>query len=96
MKIVLNKSFGEYSLSKEAYEYLGIKWDGLGFAYYDDRANPKLIECVEKLGERASRNGRGLQVVEVPDDVIPNDIDWEDAISNREGIETIHEKHRSW
>ncbi len=90
MKIVINSCFGGFGLSKEAYDYLGLKWDGYGFA--DDeikRNDPKLVECVETLGKKANGRFADLKVVEIPDDV-----DWE--ITEYDGLETIEEKHRSW
>lgn len=88
--IVINRCFGGFSLSEEAYEYLGLKWDGYGHAYYDKRDNSKLVECVETLGsEQASGVFARLKVVYIPDDV-----EWE--ISNYDGMETVREKSRSW
>ena len=89
MKVVINGCYGGYSLSDEALAYLGIP-GGSHYAYEDDRTNPKLVECVEKLGEAAS-HGRGssLYVVEVPDDV-----KW--TITDYDGVEQVEEVHRVW
>jgi hypothetical protein len=92
VKIVVNRCFGGFELSKAAYKELGLKWDGYGGAYreYAKRTNKKLIAVVEKLGsEKASGELAQLEVVEIPDG-----IDWE--IDDYDGVETIHEKHRSW
>lgn len=93
MKIVINKCYGGYSLSKEAYEYLGLEWAnnwiGCGYAYKDDRTNPDLIACVESLGEKANGAFAELKVVKIPDDV-----DWE--IEDYDGLEWVSEKHRTW
>lgn len=91
MKVVLNKDFGGFGLSKKAYEYLGLKWDDWGNAYNDKemRTDSKLIECVEALGADADGDYAYLVVVEIPDDV-----NW--RIHNYDGQETIHEVHRSW
>lgn len=93
MKVVVNRCFGGFSLSEAAYGELGIPWDGgsfgMGFAFKNDRTNPKLIEVVEKLGDAASGNCARLRVVEIPDG-----IDWE--IDDYDGSETVREKHRSW
>lgn len=91
MKVVINVCFGGFSLSKEAYEFLGLKWDGYGYDYNSDekRTDPKLVECVETLGEKANGLCASLKVVEVPDNV-----DW--YISDYDGSETIEERHRSW
>lgn len=53
------------------------------------RNDPRLVECVDKLGEKASGSMAKLVVVEIPDN-----IEWE--IDDYDGIESIHEKHRSW
>ena len=90
MKVVINKCYGGFSLSKKAYDYLGIEWDGYGYKYQDDRTNPKLIECVEKLGgKKASGKLASLEIVEIPDN-----IEW--YIDEYDGIEHIAEKHNTW
>jgi len=89
MKVVINTCYGGFGLSKEAYKYLGLKWDGYGYQYEEDRANPKLVECVEKLGVKASGRVAKLKVVEIPDN-----IKW--FITEYDGIEQIEEKHRTW
>lgn len=89
MKVVINTCFGGFSLSREAYEFLGIPWDGYGFKFDNNRTDSKLIECVEKLGERANGRCANLRVVEIPDDV-----KW--IIEDYDGAESIHEVHRVW
>jgi hypothetical protein len=89
MKVVINRRFGGYRLSRKAYTELNLEWDGYGFAYADDRSNPKLVEAVEKLGEAASGDWAKLEVVE-----IPYGIAWE--IDDYDGMETVHEAHRVW
>lgn len=87
MKIVINRCYGGYSLSKEAQAFLGVD---SAYAFDDDRANPKLVECVETLGSVLASNGlASLKVVEIPDDV-----EWE--IENYDGVECVSEKHRRW
>jgi len=92
MKIIINTCFGGFSLSKEAYKFLGLEWkegEIFGFAFSDDRTNPKLIECVEQLGKAASGRFGDLTVVEIPDDV-------EYTIESYDGNEHIAEAHRTW
>jgi len=90
MKIAINKCFGGFSLSEQAYKSLGLKWDGYGYKYNDKRTNPKLIKVIEKIGEEmASGKNAKIKIVEIPDN-----IGWE--ISEYDGTETVHEKHRSW
>jgi len=91
MKIAINKCYGGFSLSKEAYKELGLAWDGYGFAYseHEKRTDPELIEVIEKLGGKASGECADLAVVKVPDDV-----DWQ--IEEYDGREWIAEKHRTW
>lgn len=89
MKVVINKCLGGYSLSKEAYKFLNIPWDGYGFEFMKDRSNPALVKCVEALGDKASGCFAELKVVEIPDDV-----EWE--IDEYDGVEWVAEKHRTW
>lgn len=58
--------------------------------YYGlERDDADLVAVVEELGEEANGKFAELEVVEIPDDV-----KWE--IDEYDGIETIHEVHRSW
>ena len=88
-KVVVNRCFGGYGLSPEAYKELGLEWDNYGHAFDDDRTNPKLVQVVERLGKAASGKLANLVVIEVPEGV-------EFEIDNYDGQETAHEKHRSW
>ena len=54
-----------------------------------ERTDPFLIKAVERLGEKAGGRFAKLKVVKVP-----NGIKWE--IHDYDGMESIHEKHRSW
>lgn len=93
MKIVIDHSYADFSLSEEAWEAYGKeKPRDLNDIVF--RSDPELIRVVEQLGERA--NGRSfwgqiaeLEIIEVPDGV-PIQIesyDWN---------EWIAEKHRIW
>jgi hypothetical protein len=84
MKIVINKCYGGFGLSEKALEYIGIEND-----YTINRDDPRLIECVEKLGLEANSGYSELKIVEIPDDV-----EW--IIQEYDGIEWIAEKHRTW
>lgn len=55
----------------------------------DDRADPKLVQVVEELGKKAAGECAELKIIEIPDGV-----EWE--ISEYDGMESVHEKHRSW
>ena len=88
MKIVINKCYGGWGLSKEAYEFLGLEWDGYGYTKLE-RTDPNLIKCIETLGNRASGQYSSLKVIEIPDDV-----EWE--IEEYDGVEWVSEKHRTW
>jgi len=84
MKIAVNKCYGGFGLSKEAYDYLGIPWDDFGYVYNNEekRTDPRLIECIETLGARADGRFASLTIVEVPDGA-PYEIE------NYDGIETV-------
>jgi hypothetical protein len=87
-KIVINRCWGGYSLSEDAYRELGLEWHGYGFCDLP-RDDPKLVATVEKLGTAANGRHAELSVVEIPDDV-----EWE--IHNYDGMETVRERHRTW
>ena len=62
------------------------------YFYYNDieRNDTDLIKVIEMLGcEKASGELSKLSIVEVPDD-----IQWE--IDDYDGMESVHELHRSW
>ena len=82
---MINTWFGDFSLSDEAIKYLGLS----GPYDYIKRNDPKLVECVERLGDRANGNYANLKIVEIPDDV-------DFYIHYYDGMEEVHEKHRVW
>lgn len=56
----------------------------------DDRTDPLLIQAIEEIGEKESSGScASLEIIEIPDDV-----KWQ--IDEYDGIESIHEQHRSW
>ncbi len=104
MKIVINRCFGGFSLSKKATEMYaekkGLKpgkwndsWDlyeGGDFLDEDiSRNDPVLIEVVETLGNGASGRHSELKIVDIPDDV-----NW--VIKEYDGFEHVAEVHRTW
>ena len=94
MKIVINDCYGGFGLSKEAYEFMGIDYEQFGTFYHSvngdpARNDPKLVECVETLGHRASGRFACLKVIEIPDDV-----KWK--IEDYDGLESVVEEHRVW
>lgn len=112
MKIVKNTTYGGFGVSEAAIRRLrelgqaealaetlkGEKWPStdevnrIEFNQYG-RSIPRddllLIQVIGELGEKADGCFAELEVVEVPDG-----IEWE--IDDYDGIETIHETHRSW
>ena len=81
MKIVLNKEYGGFSLSKKACVLLNCGT----YDYTDDvlekRADSKLIEVVEKLGDDANNKPFArLVIVEVPDDFTDYGFDSYDGV----------------
>lgn len=106
MKVVINKCCGRFRLSRAAMkkyaDLQGWRWESegdytflkndFGEAVYDTdipRDCPLLVEVVETLGGKVSSFYSELKVVEIPDGV-------DFTISDYGGMETIHEKHRSW
>lgn len=104
MKVVINKCYGGFGLSKEACqlyaERKGLKlgeWNESwsfyeGGDFYDrqiNRGDPVLVQIVEELGDKANGNFADLQIVEIPDDV-----EW--TVEDYDGKEWIAEAHRTW
>ncbi len=85
MKAVINTCYGGFSLSEEAYKFLGLEWDGYGYRYQEriERTDSKLVECVETLGHKANGRFASLKVVEIPD----NTTDW--RMTEYDGTEFI-------
>lgn len=80
MKIVINACYGGFALTEAALKFMGlpVKYHLYSAKFrvllqphnmFDNefRTNPKLVECVEKLGEQASDKLSKLVVVEIPD-----------------------------
>ena len=101
MKIAVNKDWGGFGVSKAVYDELGFKWDGYGYIdneklgiksdnWDEYRTDFRLIAAIEKVGiEHASGELACVRIITIPDG-----IEWE--IDNYDGIETVHEVHRSW
>lgn len=85
MKVVINRCYGGFGLSEKAMKFLEVdsRWPDIA------RNDPKLVECVEKLGEEANYIYAKLKVVEIPDDV-----NWK--IGEYDGLEWVEEVHRRW
>ena len=92
MKLVINKCYGGFGLSKEAMDlYLekkGMQGEKIHRSEID-RTDPILIEVVDELGILASDAYSELDIVDIPDDV-----DW--YIEEYDGNEWVAERHRTW
>lgn len=90
-KVVINTCFGGFGLSDKAldlYKTLTNKQEEV-FDWEIKRDCPYLVEVVDALGSEASARYANLKVVNIPEDT-----SW--YISDYDGIETIHEHHRTW
>lgn len=91
-KIVINRDYGGFGLSKEAFERYCDQTGQKPDEFYDHdiaRDDPNLIAIVESMGDRANGLCAQLKVVE-----IPNDVQWQ--IQEYDGVEWIAEVHRTW
>ena len=79
-----------HAMSLEERQAHNAKWNAESLGTRpDNRADPLLVQVVEELGTDANGSCAELKIVEIPDGV-----DWE--IDEYDGMESIHEKHRSW
>lgn len=101
-KIVINRCFGGFGLSGLAQRrYLELEGKELGeysdqydcwsgwYSWEVERDDPNLVLVVEELGDRAWGYASELKVVEVPAGVT-----W--YIGDYDGVEQVHETHRTW
>jgi hypothetical protein len=90
MKVVINKSHGEFDLSDAALKRYN-ELDGYGHKKTRNiaRDDVYLIQIVEELGEKSWGHYAELKIVEVPDEV-----DW--VIEQYDGREWVAEVHRTW
>lgn len=94
MKIIINSCYGGFGLSNKAMKEIKKLNPELGTLYSGDyklRSNPIVISVVEKLGKEANGDCADLQIIEIP---FENEDGWH--IDEYDGIETIHENHRTW
>jgi hypothetical protein len=101
MKIVINRCYGGFGLSKVAMDYMANRGHELAIKcvrekkseYYLSscvaRNDLLLVEAVERLGDEANGEFSELKIVEVPDD-----ISWE--IEDYDGKEHVSECHGQW
>jgi hypothetical protein len=95
MKIVINREFGGFSLSRAARE----RYDEItrqNFAdnpeFFDDdieRTDVALIQLVEEFGKAANGPHADLKIIEIPDG-----IEWE--LFDYDGVETVIERGHFW
>lgn len=92
MKIVINKCYGGFGLSRIA-EELYKERKGItdpNWYYYDiPRDDPILVEMVETMGDQVNGSCSDLRIVEIPDDV-----NWQ--VDEYDGHEWVAEVHRTW
>lgn len=90
-KIVINRCYGGFSLSKEGMKFLDLEYDDTWHSFIPKlpRDDPKLVECIEKLGEEANGVCAELHIVKIP-------IDVEFVIFENCGWEHVAEEHETW
>jgi len=82
-KVAINRCYGGFILSEEACKFLGTEstWE---FFKKHDREDPKLIECIETLGDKANGICSKIIICEVPDD-------FDYIIEDYDGMERIEQ-----
>lgn len=89
-KIVINKCYGGFGLSKAALaKYCKAKGIDSISQWEIARDDCFLVDIVESLKDKANGPHTNLKVVE-----IPFDVDW--TVEEYDGNEWIAERHRTW
>jgi hypothetical protein len=110
MKLVINKCFGGFSVSRKAVEYMANLGSSQAIAELEsmeDNSNDIYLGYSEKYDHQYNRNDPYLiEAVEVLKEEansrfsklkvieIPEGVNWE--IDEYDGVEVAREKHRSW
>lgn len=89
-KIVINTCYGGFGLSTEAMDqYRFLSNSAVKCSKDIARDDPNLVSVIEQLKDYANGEFSELKIVEIPDDV-----QWQ--IMDYDGIEWISEIHRTW
>ena len=91
-KITVNEASSHCHISKKDLGQKANKKelnDNYFSGYNVERNDPNLIKVVEEMGQKASGGYGKLEIIEIPDGI-------EYEIDDYDGMETIHEQHRSW
>src|SRR3977135_4140707 len=93
MKVVINKCWGGFGLSKTAVaRLLELGYPPNEFGYYNNevqRNDLRLIQVVEELGSAANGECSRLRIIDIPDGTVFE-------IDDYDGQESVHEIHQSW
>ena len=89
-KIVINGCYGGFGLSDQALNhYNKISDKSVPNSDHIPRDDPNLVRVVEDMQDSANSKFSKLKIVEIPDHV-----QWQ--IMEYDGLEWIAEKHRTW
>ena len=90
-KIAINVCFGGFGLSPECLTlYNKLSGSKEEYDHHIERDDPNLIKAIEQLGTAKASDYLGeIKIVEIPDGI-------EYVIDDYDGMESIHESHRSW
>ena len=105
MKVVINRQYGGFSVSREAMEFMASNGNAIAqealsdaapdetdfWEFTDDslRSDPDLVAAVETLGAKADGVCASLKIVDIPDGV-----SW--VVGEYDGMEYVTEIHRIW
>lgn len=82
---IISEDYGPFSSIKDVSNDHIIRWSSI------PRNDLALVATIRELGDEANTSVSELKIVEIPNDVEDNFY-----IDEYDGMETIHENHRSW
>lgn len=90
-KVAINNCWGGFDISSECLDlYNKMSGKKEKYGHNIERDDPNLIKAIEQIGEdKASDRLSKIKIIEIPDGI-------EYEIDDYDGMESIHESHRSW
>ena len=82
-KVAYNDCYGIFSLSREAIDWIKDNYPDYDNWYFVNRHDPRLIDCIETLGEKVNDKYSDIKIAEIKGDTY--------RIEESDGLEVVQE-----